>query len=156
MMASMTSEHGGRLGVVAILVAIASIAACTPKPRPSATPAPTVAPTVTAAAVLPSPSAAASGTPSAEPSNPPSTTPIAGGWTFVKSGPCPDSDFECITLAVPRDHFVANSPTWEVTFGILRATGKKQGTFVTANGGPGYSGLSAADSYTERVPGGRH
>ncbi|HEY8238612.1 MAG TPA: alpha/beta hydrolase [Candidatus Limnocylindrales bacterium] len=140
-----------RIAVGAIVVVIAALAACTPKPRPSpsSVPSPTVAPP-TPAAVVPSPSATVA--PSVAPSTPPSDTPIPGGWTLVKSAPCPDSDFECVTLAVPRDHFIANGPTWEVTFGILHATGKKKGTFVTASGGPGYSGLSVADSYTSAFP----
>jgi pimeloyl-ACP methyl ester carboxylesterase len=70
----------------------------------------------------------------------------------VRSEPCPDSDFECITLAVPRDHFRAGGPTWEVTFGILRATGERKGVFVSAAGGPGESGLSVADDYTAAFP----
>jgi pimeloyl-ACP methyl ester carboxylesterase len=36
-----------------------------------------------------------------------------------------------------------------VTFAIKRATGVKLGTFVTITGGPGYSGVSATDSYSE-------
>lgn len=36
----------------------------------------------------------------------------------------------------------------EVTFGIQRARGERQGVFVTATGGPGTSGLAVAESYT--------
>jgi pimeloyl-ACP methyl ester carboxylesterase len=36
-----------------------------------------------------------------------------------------------------------------VTFAVKRATGVKLGTFVTITGGPGYSGVSATDSYSE-------
>ena len=62
--------------------------------------------------------------------------------------PCPNSDFTCITLTVPLDHFGrGDSPTIEVVFGILPATGERKGMFVTATGGPGYFGLSYADSY---------
>lgn len=63
--------------------------------------------------------------------------------------PCPDSDFTCITLAVPLDHFdSANTQTINVVFAILPASGERKGMFVTATGGPGTSGLAAADSYT--------
>ena len=69
----------------------------------------------------------------------------------VSKKPCPDeSSFTCITLRVPRDHFssAANGPTFDVTFGLLKATGPRKGVFVTATGGPGTSGLAVADSYT--------
>jgi pimeloyl-ACP methyl ester carboxylesterase len=61
---------------------------------------------------------------------------------------CPDSEFTCITLAVPLDHFdPANTELISVTFGLLRATGKRKGMYITAVGGPGASGLQSADSY---------
>jgi pimeloyl-ACP methyl ester carboxylesterase len=63
--------------------------------------------------------------------------------------PCPDSDFTCVKLSVPVDHFTsAGGKTIEVVFAVLPATGERKGMFVTANGGPGVSGLLAADSYT--------
>ncbi len=63
--------------------------------------------------------------------------------------PCPESDFTCVTLTVPLDHFDAgNRRTIEVVFAVLPATGKRKGMFVTATGGPGTSGLAAKDSYT--------
>lgn len=75
------------------------------------------------------------------------TAPAA---TFVAEKPCPDSEFSCVTLRVPRDHFGTGRGTVEVTFGILRASSRpRKGVFVTATGGPGTSGLAAADSYTE-------
>jgi pimeloyl-ACP methyl ester carboxylesterase len=40
-------------------------------------------------------------------------------------------------------------PTWDLTYAIQRATGTKLGTFVTITGGPGYSGLAAAEDYTD-------
>ena len=150
-----TMTTGLRLRVAAVVVAIVSVAACNPKPLPAWTPAPgpTGAPEAPGtSSPASSASAAPSVAPSTEPSTPPSGTPIAGGWTFVKSEPCPDSDFECITLSVPRDHFVAGGPTWDVTFGILRASGTKKGTFVTAMGGPGLGGLAYADDYTSYFP----
>ena len=68
--------------------------------------------------------------------------------TAVATVACPGSSFECVTLAVPRDHFAATGPTWEVTFGIRRATKAAKGVFVTITGGPGSSGIASADSYT--------
>ena len=63
--------------------------------------------------------------------------------------PCQDSDFTCIDLAVPLNHFdSSNTATIEVVFGVLPATGERKGMFVTAVGGPGGSGLASADSYT--------
>ncbi|MEK7324763.1 MAG: alpha/beta hydrolase, partial [Chloroflexota bacterium] len=53
------------------------------------------------------------------------------------------------TLAVPLDHFDSgNTQTINVVFAILPASGERKGMFVTATGGPGTSGLAAADSYT--------
>jgi len=63
--------------------------------------------------------------------------------------PCPDSDFTCVKLSIPLDHFApAGGKTIEVVFAVLPATGERKGMFVTANGGPGASGLMTADSYT--------
>jgi pimeloyl-ACP methyl ester carboxylesterase len=62
--------------------------------------------------------------------------------------PCPDSDFTCVRLTVPLDHFADRSPTIEVIFAVLPATGERKGMFVTATGGPGTTGLASADSYT--------
>lgn len=68
----------------------------------------------------------------------------------VREQDCPDSDFTCITLRLPRDHFAeADGQTVDVTFGLLRATDESQGAFVTLTGGPGSSGLAVADGYTE-------
>jgi pimeloyl-ACP methyl ester carboxylesterase len=50
---------------------------------------------------------------------------------------------------VPRDHTTSGGPTWDLTYAIQRAKGTKLGTFVTITGGPGYSGLAAADDYTD-------
>jgi len=73
--------------------------------------------------------------------------------SFVRQRPCPDgSEFTCVTLRVPRDHFAPfgpGSPTFTVTFAIHRASsGDAIGTFVTVTGGPGTSGIAAADPYT--------
>ena len=63
--------------------------------------------------------------------------------------PCPDSDFTCVTLTVPLNHFDPNdSRTLDVVFAILPATGERKGMFVTATGGPGTAGLTSADGYT--------
>ena len=63
--------------------------------------------------------------------------------------PCPDSDFTCVKLTVPLNHFAKDRPqTIDVVFGVLPATGERKGMFVTATGGPGTSGLASADSYT--------
>jgi len=63
--------------------------------------------------------------------------------------PCPDSDFTCVTLTVPLDHFDPQDPrTVDVVFGVLPATGERKGMFVTATGGPGTAGLMSADDYT--------
>ena len=66
--------------------------------------------------------------------------------------PCADSIFTCITIRVPRDHFASGGPTLDVTFALHRATAKtRKGVFVTVTGGPGTSGIAAADSYTEAL-----
>ena len=117
------------------------------------TPGPTTAPTA-------SPPAASSAPPSASPSAGASTPPapsaspgvVASGWTFVKQEKCPGSRFDCVTLAVPSDHYAAGSQPWDITFAIQRATGKRLGTFVVIAGGPGGSGISVADSYTDADP----
>jgi pimeloyl-ACP methyl ester carboxylesterase len=67
----------------------------------------------------------------------------------VGQRPCPESRFTCITLAVPRDHFVSGGPSWNVTFAIQHATKHSKGVFVTITGGPGSSGIASADGYTD-------
>jgi pimeloyl-ACP methyl ester carboxylesterase len=76
---------------------------------------------------------------------------VTGGtsYTFVKKEKCPKSRFECVTLSVPRDHAIGGGPSWDLTFAIQRATETRLGTFVTVTGGPGYSGLAAAEPYTD-------
>jgi pimeloyl-ACP methyl ester carboxylesterase len=108
-----------------------------------------VAVPATAAASTP----AATATPTATPTPGPSSSPSASGakpvYALVKAEPCPKSRFECFTLSVPRDHADPSGPKWDVTYALQRASGDKLGTFVTITGGPGYSGLAAADSYTD-------
>ena len=64
--------------------------------------------------------------------------------------PCPDgSEFTCVTIAMPLDHFTpSDTRTIDVVFAVLPASGDRKGAFVTATGGPGYSGVSVADYYT--------
>ena len=78
---------------------------------------------------------------------PPTSEPTT--WSLVSTDPCPDGRFDCTTLAVPRDHNDPEGPTWEITFGLLKAAVESKGTFVTITGGPGTSGLALADSYTD-------
>ena len=94
--------------------------------------------------------AAPSASPAAPSPTAASAAPVAdAAYTFKGSRACPASRFECITLAVPRDHFTPGGPTWDVTFAIQRAKKTRIGTFVTITGGPGSSGISSADSYTD-------
>ena len=148
----------GRLLLSVIVMALAGlvVGACSPAPKPSAWP---VAPTAPVAVTTPSPPSPAtpsespSASPTAASSPTPVPSPVAGGWSFQGKEPCPDeSEFECIKLTVPRDHFAAGGPTWDVSFGIRRATKERLGTFVVITGGPGSSGISAADNYTGYYP----
>ena len=63
--------------------------------------------------------------------------------------PCFDgSAFTCVTIEVPLDHFNSDDTrTILVTFAVLPAFGERKGMFVTATGGPGYSGIASADYY---------
>ncbi len=67
----------------------------------------------------------------------------------VRTEPCPESRFECVTITVPRDHFGTGTETWEVTYAIQPAAVERRGTFVTITGGPGSAGIASADSYTD-------
>ncbi len=69
--------------------------------------------------------------------------------TELGARPCPDSDFTCLTLPLPLDHFAqAAGETIDVTFAVLPARGTRLGTMVTVVGGPGASGIAVADGYT--------
>jgi pimeloyl-ACP methyl ester carboxylesterase len=70
--------------------------------------------------------------------------PSGSGGVLARE-PCPDSEFECITLGVPADHFTPGSEIWEVTFGLHRARVQSEGVLVIATGGPGSSGIAEAD-----------
>jgi pimeloyl-ACP methyl ester carboxylesterase len=66
--------------------------------------------------------------------------------------PCPNgSIFTCVTLSLPLDHFnPKDARTIRVTFAVLPAANRalRKGMFVTVTGGPGTSGIAAADPYT--------
>ncbi|HLF44240.1 MAG TPA: alpha/beta hydrolase [Acidimicrobiia bacterium] len=65
---------------------------------------------------------------------------------------CPDSEFSCVAIEMPLDHFNSSDErTIDVTFAILPATGESKGAFVTATGGPGTAGIMSADSYTSAL-----
>lgn len=68
----------------------------------------------------------------------------------LNGAPCPDSEFTCVTITVPLDHFnPADTRTLDVVFAALPATGTRKGMFVTATGGPGSAGIGCcADYYT--------
>ena len=57
-----------------------------------------------------------------------------------------NTDFTCITLLVPLDHFnPSNSDTIAVVFAVLPASGERYGMYVQAfPGGPGGEGISSA------------
>ncbi len=102
-----------------------------------------------AAAASPSTTAPSAGA-ATGPAIAPAIGPNRPGPRVVSKKPCPESRFTCITLRVPRDHFSsASNATFDVTFALQKATGHRKGVFVTATGGPGTSGLAAADSYTD-------
>lgn len=74
--------------------------------------------------------------------------------SIISRKPCPNSDFECITLRLPLDSLntpAQSNKTIDMVFGVLpaRDPAKRRGMFVVAVGGPGASGLSSADSYLE-------
>lgn len=62
---------------------------------------------------------------------------------------CPDSDFTCVSIPMPLDHFDPdNGETIDITFAVIPASGERKGMFVTVVGGPGYSGVAASDWYS--------
>ena len=135
--------------LVTLLFIILLVTACKASPA-----LPTLTPTtqLTATATL-----VPTSTPTTLPTaTPPPATPIekpaedtSAILERLGGAPCPDSQFTCITLTVPLDHFnPANRKTIDVVFAVLPASGESKGMFVTATGGPGYSGLAAADNYT--------
>ena len=143
LVAAMVAACGTTPGFTVLPGQLPSQAASAPGPAGSTSAS--GAPASSGPSVAPSASASAGGSPG------PSSSPTTGakGYTFVKKEKCPENRFECVTLSVPRDHTTAGGPSWDLTFAIQRATGTKLGTFVTVTGGPGYSGLAAAESYTD-------
>lgn len=78
----------------------------------------------------------------------PARADIGGALEQLDARPCPESEFTCVTIGVPLDHFNPSDPRRiDVVFAVLPATGKSKGLFVTATGGPGTAGISYADSY---------
>jgi pimeloyl-ACP methyl ester carboxylesterase len=121
-----------RAGVVILAVAMA---ACTSETIVVTTLAPTSTATTTT-------TVASTSTTAAEPSTAEILESLGGE-------PCPDSDFTCVSLDLPLDHFDdSDQRTIAVTFAVLPATGESRGAFVTATGGPGTSGIAVADYYT--------
>lgn len=150
---SVERAAGRRAAAIVAVTLVTLVTACSP---PSASSGWTFGPGF-ASGVPSSPSASSSsgaapssslpGAPSPSPS--PSTAANTT-WTLVARKTCPGTTFECITLAMPKDHFAAvGGPTWNVTFAIHRATKERTGTFVEITGGPGYSGIPTSDSYLD-------
>ncbi len=78
--------------------------------------------------------------------------PAAEVLEALNGEPCPESDFTCVAIEMPLDHFdSSNEEVIEVTFAVLPATGESKGAFVTATGGPGTAGILSADSYTSAL-----
>ncbi|MEX1134829.1 MAG: alpha/beta fold hydrolase [Acidimicrobiia bacterium] len=82
--------------------------------------------------------------------------PVAGSTAEIiealDGALCPDSEFSCVAIEMPLDHFDSSDErTIDVTFAILPATGQSKGAFVTATGGPGTAGIMSADSYTSAL-----
>jgi pimeloyl-ACP methyl ester carboxylesterase len=63
------------------------------------------------------------------------------------------SEFTCIRLTVPLDHFAPGTDRTEVTFAIRRHTapGEARGTLVVAHTEPGESGIGAADAVADAL-----
>lgn len=78
----------------------------------------------------------------------PATEATADHLDRLGGEPCPESDFTCVVLEMPLDHFdPANTGTVDVTFAVLPASGESRGAFLTVTGGPGSSGIASADNY---------
>jgi pimeloyl-ACP methyl ester carboxylesterase len=126
--------------IVLLLFIVQACASPTPAPTAQAAPTePAASPTETQAAAAPT------------------EEDTASRLERLGGQPCPDSDFTCITVSVPLNHFdPQDKRTAEVVFAVLPATGERKGMFVTVIGGPGGSGLLSADSYTSyfdpRIP----
>jgi pimeloyl-ACP methyl ester carboxylesterase len=122
--------------LIGLLVLLFLAQACGPlTPMPAPTTVATVAPIISTSTPVSVTEAA--------------VTESAAGLKGLGGVPCPDSDFTCVTLTVPLNHFDPNdSRTIKVVFAILPATGERKGMFVTATGGPGSAGITSAEDYT--------
>lgn len=81
---------------------------------------------------------------------PTTTTPRTTAEVLEELGgePCPESEFTCVTIELPLDHFdESNSQTIDVVFAVRPAGGGGNGAFLTVTGGPGSSGIASADTY---------
>ncbi len=135
--------HRQRVRFGLLVAAMTMVAACSPAASASWTFPPNRAATQSDGTGSPAPSGGSTA----------GRTPTATGFTETGSKPCPDSRFTCVTLAVPKDHYgPADGPTWDVTYAIQRAAKTRLGTFAVITGGPGTSGISVADSYTDVYP----
>jgi len=103
-----------------------------------------------AASVAAASTLTAAGAPTARGAERASAAGPAAPATSATEARCPNSEFTCVSISVPRDHFATTTgaqPTWDATFAIHRASGSRLGVWVTATGGPGSAGTYSADSY---------
>ena len=126
----------------------ASVAPASASPAASLSASGASSPAASPIALGPGAPASPPASPSASPSSAPASTALPQTPKVVKVETCPGSSFTCVTLGVPRDHFTAGGPTWNVTFAIKKAAKERRGVFVTITGGPGSSGLASAEDYT--------
>ena len=86
-------------------------------------------------------------TPTPQPPEP--ARPISETLQRLGGSPCPFSEFTCISLRVPLDHFAggASGQTLDAAFAALPASGERTGMLVIAVGGPGSAGIALADAY---------
>jgi pimeloyl-ACP methyl ester carboxylesterase len=79
------------------------------------------------------------------------TTPgdaLRSALTSLGAKKCDDTDLTCLTIKVPRDHR-ANDPTstLDISFAINLASDESKGILFYSVGGPGGSGVNAAEGY---------
>ena len=73
---------------------------------------------------------------------------LANRLDALGAEPCADNGLTCLTLQVPRDHFGNDtSQTIPITFAVSLASEPSAGVVFYAVGGPGASGLTAAEGY---------
>ena len=81
--------------------------------------------------------------------------PLAAKLTAMGAKPCESNhDFQCVKKTVKLDHFSAStSNNIDVYFAVhLAPAATRKGMLVTAQGGPGYSGVQFADTYADADP----